>query len=177
MAYVCEPIYASTVSASNTIHTCSRNIWLCSSNTASISACPYMALILSMGRAQGWDGHHGHLLTVPCHQSVPYQTLCISPPSWDAKSWCRWSWKWWRVFKPKMQFSLLQSRGPTHVEPCPHPLEAANFLLSLAWGAAHGVWAELEPHYWTKHDLVLVRTSVFFFFWLYYSHTGKNKTK
>ena len=34
--------------------------------------------------------------------------------------------------KPKMQFSLLQSRGPTHVEPCPHPLEAVNFLLSLA---------------------------------------------
>src|SRR5260221_9354019 len=32
--------------------------------------------------------------------------------------------------KPKTQFSLLQSRGPTHVEP--HPLEAAKFLLSLA---------------------------------------------
>ena len=34
--------------------------------------------------------------------------------------------------KPKMQFSLLRSRGPTHVEPHPHPLEAVNFLLSLA---------------------------------------------
>ena len=34
--------------------------------------------------------------------------------------------------KPKMQFSLLQSRGPAHVEPCPCPLEAVNFLLSLA---------------------------------------------
>src|SRR5258708_31066612 len=28
--------------------------------------------------------------------------------------------------KPKMQFSLLRSRGPTHVEPCPRPLEAVN---------------------------------------------------
>src|SRR6266436_4582797 len=34
--------------------------------------------------------------------------------------------------KPKMQFSLLQSRAPTHVEPHPCPLEAVNFLLSLA---------------------------------------------
>ena len=34
--------------------------------------------------------------------------------------------------KPKMQFSLLRSGGPTHVEPCPRPLEAVNFLLSLA---------------------------------------------
>ena len=34
--------------------------------------------------------------------------------------------------KPKTQFSLLQSRGPTHVEPHPCPLEAVNFLLSLA---------------------------------------------
>jgi len=34
--------------------------------------------------------------------------------------------------KPKTQFSLLRSRGPTHVEPHPCPLEAANFLLSLA---------------------------------------------
>ena len=34
--------------------------------------------------------------------------------------------------KQKMQFSLLRSRGPAHVEPCPHPLEAVNFLLSLA---------------------------------------------
>ena len=34
--------------------------------------------------------------------------------------------------KQKTQFSLLQSRGPTHVEPRPCPLEAVNFLLSLA---------------------------------------------
>ena len=53
MANVCEPIYTSTVSTSDTIHTGSKNIWPCSLNTASISACPYMASILSMGRAQG----------------------------------------------------------------------------------------------------------------------------
>src|SRR5258705_6986459 len=34
--------------------------------------------------------------------------------------------------KTQFQFSLLPSRGPAHVEPCPCPLEAANFLLSLA---------------------------------------------
>ena len=34
--------------------------------------------------------------------------------------------------KQKTQFSLLQSRGPAHVEPRPRPLEAVNFLLSLA---------------------------------------------
>src|SRR5258708_12655711 len=81
MAYVHEPIYTSTVSTSNTIHTCSKNIWPCSSNTTSISACPYMAPILSMGRAQGWDGHHGHLLTLPSHSSSPSQILSLSPPS------------------------------------------------------------------------------------------------
>ncbi len=66
--------------------------------------------------------------------------------------------------KPKTQFSLLWSRSPTHVEPCPCPLEAANFLLSLAWGAAHGMWAKPEPCYWTEHDMVLVWTSFFFSF-------------
>ena len=128
MVYVHEPIYASTVSTSDTIHTCSKNIWPCSSNS-------------------------------------------ISHPSWDAKSWCGWSWKWWRVFKTK-DTVFLWSRGPTHVEPHPHPLEAVNFLLSLAWQAACGMWAEPEPCYWTEHDLVLVWLG-FFFFWLYYPVLGK----
>ncbi len=112
MANVCELIYASTVSASDTIHTHLKNIWPCSSNTASISACLYMALILSMGRAQGWYDHHGHLLMVPCHWSIPYQMLCISPPEWEAKSWCRWSWKWWRVYKTKDTVFFIVIQGP-----------------------------------------------------------------
>ena len=69
MAYVHEPIYTSTVSASDTIHTHSKNIWLCSSNS-------------------------------------------ISPPSWDTKSWCRRSWKWWRVFKTKDAVFFIVIQGP-----------------------------------------------------------------